>query len=1561
MPVRKHGNENPPESSECKTRSGFRLRRLIGSLFVLLLLILSAAVFLHRSLLRAYAPGILSQLSTEMRVFYDLDFTYDGYRIDHLSDFTITGVEITDIRTGLPFLYTNSIRIQTSLPAMTIRGKNPLKAVTSVSLENPVITLGKEEEKWNTGTLFEPGDGEPFQFPGRLGIHIHNGKIIWLGGEISDGYPLRPLEINRLEGIFRLGVQGGMGVSLDGQISSDGIEPSNLSVTGNYDVENFLMQLNAGIETLDLEYVDVIADNMGLHDIDGFADGFLISVLIGPGTGDRGFSILGQGTLRDGAVNTDLLNLSGNSLAGDLYFSHESVFSPGLEGVVDGANASVSGRLTNFGAPMKSTDLYIEATGLHPSFINKFAADFDTSILGGSLNAKATVATSVEKGVEVILGGNSSNLSILMFPATVPEFTGWFSDKKFVVNSVEIQVMEGTVHASGVVDTSPETRGYDFEILAGNIPARQIAQYLMPSAESMLSGEGTVSGEISVFSNDAGEMQVTGVIGAEKIAVLSIEGLGDISASFPFEFNGSDVNFQGATVSADGVTLLSEGRYSLDEGFNGSVTVTVNKKELISSITGLQIEGEFAVAGDISFNPAAGLNFNGEGYLTDGRFSNMVVPNLSSRIVVDDEAIRISELSGVIGSGALEGELVIPLDRSQAYDSAGHINISGLDIGPLLPEKYSTVIATSLNISGDAEYVGIDNKVVLNMLLTEESARIGPSELITLEDGLRIVSNFPLDDISAASAEVTGRIELRQAGAPVYQGRELSEFSERIVSGVTNLLAGVPEGQPAGAAALLPQITGIFNIESDFTNLLGETTGHLRVVGDDIRLPSINITSADLSVGSSDGIEWAIDLSLDAGDAGTFNIDGVISRSEILTNSMIDLNTTVQNSALSGLFEAAGLAGYERSSGFVSGTGTVSGTLANPIIDEFVLNVGESEAFGIQISQGEASFSLSPPELNLDSLNLEGASGFRALGAGMIDLKSPSLTSASLVLRVDEFDLDVISVAFEMDFPVSGILSGTVQLSQDAKGPNILYNASIAGLSYLLGEEYIPLGDLSLSASGRPGTDTIQIGSLTLVNGDESISLSGAIPARFDISALTNLNLSLDSDSGYTIPVPEKVVESGIEWSGGLGPTHLTMTGGIIGLSGQIGLDLRDIRYFESTVAQAVSGTLNVQNAVITVAPDSAGITGTDWVLGFDGRLDLAQIIPYLLTGTASFGHLSFVQMTNTPIRFSGPGFNFSLVPGIGENALGIDLGADRNGFNATASGLISIAGGQVDISRLPEFPQSEQTESEPLSGFTFDIQTEITSNVRVQNGNMMNVNFQQGGLTLEGSVARPELTGKIIANDGWIDLLGNHFVLIEPLEFTFTRFHSISDPRINATAQTQLRNVQSPGFYGEDLVITANIDGQLSRLIDNLHLSSEPPLSEDSIIAALAYEDFIFRSIGNTLLGDGPSSAGFSDVDITGMSLSFATSYLSRHIRRKAGFTDFEISLDERQNLMLYLEKEVFDNVVMYYRQSFGPDAEDEYLLGARYRWRPRSWVGLEFNGDDEITPRIQYIIPIR
>jgi hypothetical protein len=93
-------------------------------------------------------------------------------------------------------------------------------------------------------------------------------------------------------------------------------------------------------------------------------------------------------------------------------------------------------------------------------------------------------------------------------------------------------------------------------------------------------------------------------------------------------------------------------------------------------------------------------------------------------------------------------------------------------------------------------------------------------------------------------------------------------------------------------------------------------------------------------------------------------------------------------------------------------------------------------------------------------------------------------------------------------------------------------------------------------------------------------------------------------------------------------------------------------------------------------------------------------------------------------------------------------------------------------------------------------------------------------------------------------------------------------------------------------------------------------------------------------------------------VALPIASSYLAKYIRRKAGFSAFEVNMDTQQNVYVYVEKNIFKKLLMYYSQTFG-EGKDSYMFGVRYRWRTRSWVGLELDNNQNVKGQVEYIIP--
>jgi hypothetical protein len=1222
----------------------------------------------------------------------------------------------------------------------------------------------------------------------------------------------------------------------------------------------------------------------------------------------------------------------------------------------------VSGQLAGYTKGSIFADLIVEAEGIQASTIKRLAPGFEGIAVDGSLNGRAEVEMSGDE-ITAFVSASSPGVSAMGIQSSIDEVFAWYADDRIVLNSARIGIYDGTITGSGTVDMSSGEPMYDFNLSASEIPIERLTDSLPADMPGNYMPTGILSGDVEISGRDISTPQVTGVLRTSGMRVPAYPALPPATATAPIEISGNEIRLKGIEARLEGATLLGDGTYRIGSGLNGTIAVTVEDKDLVKNATGMPVEGEFALAGDVSYAPGESPTFGGEAFLTDGIFGTLNVPNMSARIDAGRDGIVISELSGLISGGEIHGDLTIPVSGGGSASDTGSFVISNFDVSQLLPEVQRSVIATSLEINVDAEYTRDTRTLNFNMNVKDDAARLGPNEMATTDDGIDFRLILPLQDMASAYATVSGLIEISPASAPVYRGRVLTEYSSRVVREVTDLLTGRIIEIYGPASTAIPPVDGTFSINAEFLNLVGNPSGSLDVSTDVSQIAGNRLESASIALSSDDGTTWNLNLDVDAGELGHFELAGDLERAEILSQSALDLSANITGSELRRVVGLAGLSEMGRTEGTINASGGITGTLKAPVIDSFAVTMGESEAFGIPLESANAVFSYSAPIVQLASLEVTGRDGFRLLGAGSIDISAPSITNASLVMRVDQFDLQVISRAIEAPFPLAGTASATVQLAQDALGPKILYDAGIEEIAWQTAGRSIPLGQITLHAESRPGEEQIHIDSLKLARNGENLTLSGLVPSSLSDAGAELFDLTLVSETGYNPPIPEGII-NGVTWEGGLGPVNLSWTGSAIypNISGDINLGIQNISYMDSVVVQAVEGILHAENSIITASPENVTITGEDWQLGVDGRIYIDNMMKRLHTGV----DLTLVQMSEDPVRISGPGFEFAIEPGTGDRAPRFVLSYRSLEPSASFSSDFTLRGGQVDVARLPISEESggsqgsAATEADTGGILYLDLKVMIGAGIRVQKGTMLNVTFESGELSLTGPPDSVVLAGTIIAPTGWIDLFGNHFVLTEPLECVFTSFTPLTDPVVKATAETNLQEVQSPGMYGQQLTVTARIDSRLSNMIENLQLTSDPPLNQDQIIAALAYEDVIFRTFGNYVLGEGTPAAGFGATDLTGVALPFATSYLSRYIRREAGFTDFEISFDQEQNILIYLEKEVLDNVVMFYRQKFGPDAEDEYQWGSRYRWRPRSWVGFEVDNDEDITGLVEYIIPI-
>jgi hypothetical protein len=1541
-----------PKPRQPVRRLPFLIGRLLLVILFLFILIFSAAVIFHRALLKAYAPIILDSIVTQYHDFYDVDLTYANYKIAGISDIAITGVSVTDIPTGLTFLNCDSVHIQSSLLSLAIKGGDPMQGITSVVLDRPVVTLGRKEGRWNTGKLFEPSKLPKKKYPGQLRIEIRDGEVQWQGGPVAEGFSLPMMNLAGLQGYYRLAGDSSLGLELNGTMVGSEIEPGKLSISGTYDPATLLVKLAIKINGLDLKLAGSYLERYGFRNLTGLADTDC-SMLIGPTAGASGFSMLGKAAISDAALHLDIYDLDATSVAGDLRFTHKSLFSTGLKGIIDGGDVTVKGRMGDFGN--MTYDLAIDGSKVSQPTLRKIVPSLKNAWMEGPFNAHVEL-TGPSHNLSVLVQADSDSMKAAGLPLKLNNLLGWYSEKKFTLKRMEAASADGLIEIEGAMDLSSPKAPYTFHAVASKIQIDKLSSVLPAGLFGGYNPSGALSADVSLDRKTGAPSTLSGVIESPGISFPPSLNIPSLALNIPFKSAKKGYDISGASISGEGVSIIADGNFTPGGTSKAKIALAVDDPKLIGRVTGVAVQGKLAVAGNLVWAQKTGPEFDGAASFRDMIIGDTSVEKLSARVAISDGALHLSEFSGLVEGAKLTGDIKIPLS-SKASGADGSFDVRGLDIGKLMSGDTANLVSTSLDLKGKLSYRKNESgqgEILVDILTTESAARVGDNLVSTGPGGLTFTVAIPSDFSGINQVTAKGAINSRPSNAPVYGGRVLTPYAARFINKVTAVLTGLPEKPTPAPAVQLPMVTGSFLLDADLHDPLRQPDGDINLTGTNVTIEGYDLTSLSLHLGSGQDNKWAVELSGTSSDTGSFEVKGEVDRQKSFKESTLALTAVLKDSGIDKLFKVLGLQRFGPFSGMLNGSGNITGTFESPVLNEFRIDVSKSEAFGISLNQGGMTFGYAAPLLNLTNLELDGDNGFKALGAGSIDLSAPTLTNATLVLRIDQFDLSRLGDVPGAKFPLGGVLSGTVQLARDALGPQILYTATVDNATINAAGETFTLGNINLDAATRPGSPQIDLNNLEITLNDQKMLIAGKLPLNFTkiSSDLTRyIDLSITSDTGYSPPIPAGILAMGLSWEGGLGPVHLNLKG--LELAGDFDVDVKNVKLSDITLVNALKGTFHASKSIISASPDEVKLIGDGWELGVAGKADILGVF----MGIPNPMKLTVVPSVPGPIVLSGRGYDLHIELGSGEDAPAVAVTGKWPNITAAMTGKLSVRAGSMDLAKLPPIPKSADTETgKSLISLNFNI--DLKGNLTITRSDTFNFAFESGSLAVTGPARMPSLSGTLLAPTGWLDILGNHFSLIEPLEMSFTSLYRF-DPHVTAAAQATLQQVRSPANFGEELLVTARIDSRLSNLMENLKLSSVPPMNPDELLAALAYEDIVVRTLGGSIFGDSFGAPGIQDVNFEAVALPIASSYLSKYIRRKAGFSAFEVSIDQDQNVFVYVEKTVFKNLVMYYQQTFGPDT-DSYLFGARYRWRPRSWVGLEFDNNQDIKGQVQYIIPL-
>jgi hypothetical protein len=355
-----------------------------------------------------------------------------------------------------------------------------------------------------------------------------------------------------------------------------------------------------------------------------------------------------------------------------------------------------------------------------------------------------------------------------------------------------------------------------------------------------------------------------------------------------------------------------------------------------------------------------------------------------------------------------------------------------------------------------------------------------------------------------------------------------------------------------------------------------------------------------------------------------------------------------------------------------------------------------------------------------------------------------------------------------------------------------------------------------------------------------------------------------------------------------------------------------------------------------------------------DGDIDLRPLNPLTVydpryTAPAD-NRVALRMVTTDPVRFQGEGFWFDITP---EDMLIGITGRTREFGNGIASiaeldvkGKLDVSSAMLDALRI-KIPHGAGG-GPPVN---YDITVALGPGCRLRAGNNLDATLRSGELHLYGTPLSPQLQGNVLIEQGRLNFLARTFNLLPGAEVVFNPLFGIN-PFLRAEAEAVITQHPRAETGAEPLIITATIEAFLGDIGKDMRFSSNYPYTTDELLAILGYQH-IFLAL---------EEEGLTGAFTSGLYV-YPSGLVSRYVEEMAGFHRFELTFDINRNVVIDLEKELFDKFFLTYGQTFGEGSN--YIWGSKYRFRPRSYVGfryenLDFQDKQDWVYFIEYLMPL-
>jgi len=1363
-------------------------------------------------------------------------------------------------------------------------------SITAVVLERPLLAVGRDAAgRWNVEDLLirEGETAAPLAFRGE--VEIHEGSVTF-----SDALrlPQRPgsrgsapfsAHFDRITGTIDFGRAPSIAVALDA-VNTDGRTPATARITGR-------ATMGAGTLDLDLTARGAAVDHWGPYIVrmprlvwGGGTFDATLRLLASPWAGAVALDYRGALRMRDGRA----LVLPSRTLLSD------------VEGTLAVDNLGVTTNALTLA--VDGSPLWVRGTVGHQAGV-----DLDLVVRSAGLNLRT--------------------LQALLFPRARLQMTGLAGGEARIVGPFESPRLEGRiVRASGSINRQPFQKAsgrfsyYGGVLIFDDVNATAAGGRLQGHLRMdlgtrrffMLAGAQSI--EVGALASAVGRVDPT--LRGRASGVVTAGGTGDAIVAQSRLVVGAGRAFGLSFDRLDALVGYDRGRVELDR----LETRSGNSRLHAFGTGGIRTPLDITVSGaDIDLGTIA--------------------DRVGARRWAAGTADVRGRIRGSLRSPVVQGELrarrgtlgPLPFDEARG---PFQLTPAGLDTPGLELADGNARIVAAGRIRWSAPS-GVDLRVDATTLSAGRLSEIGrlPIRIAgAVWSTLRLTGPLRSPRLAGAVTLVEGRIEgqrvdradaeFRWTGSQLIVDRLDARTNASTIAARGTVTRAGRLGITFSATDL--DLRDVAAISSEavtargHVNLSGALSGTLRspVVtatahSRDLLLNGQPFSAAEGSVRYQQGRLQLAPMTLRQ-DGAAFVLSGTVP---LRSDTSFDLQITAQEAELATLLRLGRVRLPVTVRGAINGTFTASGTLANPRASiDFTLSRGRLGDHLIPAATVRAE--LADQAITLQTLQVRPERG-ELVGAGRINLRGES----EVEFGGTGLALDLLRPLLNIRRPLGGTLDATVQLSGTLNDP-------VVGMSFSATEGAVGAANfdrLVVQAFYRGGQLNIEHG--LLQEERHKVRLSGTVPfnparLRFEESRPMSLRLDLvDSDLSVLGLLTDRVEQASGPLTG-----EVTITGTVARpvMQGTVAASGGTVKL------RGIAPALEQVTGQISLAEDSLRTGGITARMG-GGEVSLA--------GSASLRNFRLdrlaLESRAAGVRLEMPQLYVGLVDA------GLRLGGTAT--RPEISGTAAFSRGDLFVTSLSRGTGAENGRPGLNPALNVDL---VAGDALWVNVGALHLQIH-GAVRAGGTWRQPRLAGEVSADRGTFVAFNHTFNLTEG-RATFTEFRGVV-PSVDALAETRV-TITRPGPtstsppVAQPVRVLLHVTGTPGEL--TLALSSDPPLSREEIVAALA------RQVGVTRL-----LAGESLETVLRAELSAALfGSFGRAVARALGLEEFTIEYDAARPLTLRVGRLLIRDLYVTLTTEF--DIQRRYIWGLEWRLTPITMFTLSVDnvGALEFLYRLTY-----